>query len=329
MLNQRITHLEKMLHSRSGIFGNQGVVVIGALLLAITLWFLVTLNQEYETLIYYPVTVENVPNTVQMGVITPSRVKLQVRGSGVDLLEEHLHIRRDTLRFPYTQQFRDGFFLTNPALREVSEYLPAGLVPLRISPDSIFFAIDDRVPKKVPLVHRVDIRLKLAYQLEAHPVLRPDSVIVQGPKAMLDTLKAWYTKRFQTAELSKKTTIEVEIIDTISGFSVFPKRATLALEPRLYTQLELILPVNVVDLPPGVSVRLAQPNVKVSCLVPMDEYENLRATQYQILIRYPDIDREVPYLIPNTDFLKLPIRVVGHSPTYISYVIVTRKTDAS
>ncbi len=329
MLNERFTQLKSSLRFRRNISGNQGVIVMGALLLAITLWFLVTLNQEYETQISYPVSIDEVPAQVQIGEIQPAEIQLLVRGSGVDLLVEHLRLRRNILHFAYNNDFRRGYMLTHPALGEVSGHLSAGLTPVRMLTDSLFFAIDDRISKKVPLVHQVNIRLKPAYQLETEPAIRPDSVMVQGPRAMLDTLRIWYTARLDTEVLSEKRTLALPIVDTIPQFSINPKIAFLEIEPRLYTQLQLSLPVKIVDLPPGVNVRLEQEEIHISCLVPMEEYENLKSTRYQILIRYADIDQEVPYIMPRTDFLRQPIRVVSRSPAYIAYVIVTQSPDAS
>lgn len=323
MLHDRITHLKAYLRSRYTDSGNQSVIVIGALLLAITLWLLVTLNQNYETSIVYPVTIERIPDNIQMGELAPLRVSLRVKGPGVDLLEEHMRFKRDTLRFAYSNQFRSGYMLTNSAMREIVGALPAGLSPVRVQPDSLFFAIDDKIPKKVPLIHRVNIRLKPAFQLEREPALEPDSVIVRGPKAMLDTLQVWYTESMNTEVLGERETVRVPIIDTFPQFSVYPKEATLEVDPRKYTQLQLSLPIKVVEVPPGITVRLDKEVVKVNCLVPMDEYETLKGASYQILLRYPDIDQDVPYFLPNTDFLEEPIKVVSRIPAFIPYVIVT------
>mgnify|MGYP001328542603 CR=1 FL=1 len=147
MLNERFTQLKSFLRFRRDIAGNQGVVVIGALLLATTLWFLVTLNQEYETPIKYPVVIDHVPAHVQIGEIHPSEVELMVRGSGVDLIVEHLRLRRNALRFSYTNEFRKGYMLTAPAMNQVFGHLAAGLTPVRMITDSLLFAIDDRVAK--------------------------------------------------------------------------------------------------------------------------------------------------------------------------------------
>ena len=69
------------------------IIIVLASLLALTLWFLVTLNQEYDASIKFPVKFTNIPQTVQIRMESAPEVDLVVKGGGVDLMvESHLNI---------------------------------------------------------------------------------------------------------------------------------------------------------------------------------------------------------------------------------------------
>ncbi|MEZ4829588.1 MAG: hypothetical protein R3C61_25380 [Bacteroidia bacterium] len=303
---------------------DQGATILIAALLSLTLWFLVTINQEYDTSISYPVKITAVPETIQITRNLNPHVDVVARGGGVDLLIEHFKLSRDTLEFPFSEEYRRNNFIPTSSYKDVfSRIIPYEIKG--ITPGRIYFEYEKKIYKRVPLRLQTRIQLKPTFQLPNPPQLLQDSVIILGPQTRLDSISEWFTTDEKTPVISNQGEIEVNVVDNVPGLSVIPRKVKLKLNPVLYTQMVIRVPVEIADVPPGMEVRLSHNAIDVTALVPMDKFHQLKKENENIrhTIPFQKLDKDVPELVPQIE-LPAPLKLVSRNPLRLSYVIVKK-----
>lgn len=322
--NERLKTLLKKVTPLIPAKGNQSSIVLVAIILSFTLWFLVTINQEYDTSIEYPVKITGVPETIQIVSNIAQNVEVVAHGGGLDLLVEHFKIRRDTLEFPFLDEYlRNGYIPTINFRDAFTQEIPYEV--RSINPGRIYFKYEKKIYKRVPLVLKSEIRLKPAFQLISPPRLLEDSVIILGAKTQLDSITEWYTTEDQTELVTGAGEISVDVVDTIPGLTVTPKKVSVAVNPGLFTQAILKLPVEITDVPEQLDVRLNSKFVNVDALVPMENYNEIMREykDMKLSVSFYDLNPEIPFFVPQPQ-LPPTVKMVGRRPFELHYVIVSK-----
>lgn len=292
---------------------------------ALFLWILVTLNQPYETHLVYPLRVAGVPEAIQVLDMPTQNIDIGVRSSGLNLLTHFLRLRRDTLTIPYHQDFTDRDYTPSSVFQSTLQaQLGSDLKIEHLWPDRILLETERKVSKKVPLDLMANIRLKPAYQLMSPPRLTEDSVLLLGPRQMLDTIERWSTVTASTAVIFEPQVVQVPVLDTLKHLTVSPKVVGVAVNPRRFTEIRVRVPVQVEDVPPGTTVRLDHSSLEVSCLLPIDDYVAAKDTQagiFRAQVNFASLNPHFPYTIPD---LTLPptAKLIQVRPLELSFVIV-------
>jgi hypothetical protein len=93
---------------------NQWVAISICAVLAVTLWFLVTLNiQTFQSSFKVPLKVDNLPEKYQLKEDLPSHVTVQTEGKGIALLSRHFSASPTQLKW------------TSPFFKAEGSLLPA------------------------------------------------------------------------------------------------------------------------------------------------------------------------------------------------------------
>lgn len=303
------------------------IILLVSFLLATTLWFLLTLNQSYDTILTYPVQVINYPEGFQPVAQRPAFVEVRVEGHGGDLFVKQFQQIRDTLRIPFREDFQQGYFLPQRYLTQIDRELGMKFRIRQVLTDTVYYPFERQTTKRVKLVPQVDVQLAPGVALFSAPIVIPESVTVVGPQQVLDTILQWHTRPFTTPRLTRPQEFQVQVPDTSSLLQVTPREARLFINPELYTQVKLKLPVSIIDIPDRTRVRLQDDSVTVNLLVPMERYENLQARVPEIRLSFGELDPSIPFFIPDIQN-RLPayVRLIGREPLQIRYVIIRDKT---
>ncbi|MEO1449772.1 MAG: hypothetical protein AAFV07_09580 [Bacteroidota bacterium] len=304
----------------------QRVIIAISFMMAVILWVLVTLNRDYPTEYRYPVVLKDVPEDILLTEQAAHEFVLEVHGVGVDLMVEHMRLRRDTVKLPFLNDLRKGEAVnTMDYAASFKPLLPPGATLTRIRPGRFGIEFSEKVSKRVPLVLNTEIPLKPAYQPAQPPVLSDDSVTLIGTEERLDEIDLWYTAPGKTEMVTEATSLSIPVMDTMEGIAVKPKLVSVSVEPRWYTETTLQVAVQVQDVPPNTEVRLSHEVIEVVCLVPMADYERIldESKNYKAFIPYSSLNPQQPFVIPRLNFAS-PIRVISRHPFELQFVLVRK-----
>ena len=327
MVRQLFERLLTSLRAAQETQRNQWVAVSICFVLAVTLWFLVTMNtQSFESTFEVPLKVKNVPANYQLTGDIPDRVQVKARGRGIDLLSEKWESDEDTISIDFQSHFRLNYFIASNHLDVLASGIKYDLRPLKMIPDSIPLAFVPIDHKKVPLVLDLELDMPLGYrhsgELKADIY---DSVMVVGPRKELDKIDSWKTVRYQTPRFKSRSTYRVGL-EAQPPLRVEPQNVQVTIDPKLYTETTIEVPIKATNVPPGIEkVQFDPPALKVDLLVLLDRYESIERAPIQAIVDFRGIDERSNKVIPVIRRVPNYAELQRFTPTLVNYVIIEER----
>lgn len=260
----------------------RGLAVSTCVLIAIVLWFTLSLREIYQDTIEIPAQVVNLPDDVALSEAPPQNVQVQVRGEGIELFR--LHFDPPTLQIDGQQ---DEVNLEDQTLDLKSVVLEG------ISPRVVALRKERKIDKKVPIRLRGGIETPGSHDLLHPPRLEPDSILVSGARSIINALEYWPTVPFRRDDLKDSLVVMVPLADTLQGLvSRGPIATQLTAVARPFTSDERTIQVEVTGGVPSSErvVTLVPPTVRVRYRVPLSQYEAARrARDFFATVSYDQI----------------------------------------
>jgi len=226
---------------RSKGFLNKEVPVFAFfLLLSFIFWYLNELSTELGTTINYPVRYVNPPKErIVIGEL-PRKLAMELRGPGYSILKMKLSGSKAPVVIDFSKAASKRvpgrkthyYLVTSGMIQDFSKQLHADFEILSIKPDTVFYAYDRLVERRMPVIP--DIHTEAAPGNKTIVVSEPDSVTVKGPEHIIDTLSGIRTRHrsFKRMDENFKTTIPLVCPEYIE-----------ALDKRV------VLEITVLDMP--------------------------------------------------------------------------------
>jgi YbbR domain-containing protein len=323
MLKSLLARLWSLMRSSAPLSPQDWVTVSISAILAVTLWFIVTLNtQTYTTDIEVPIRLVNFPGEYQLLDDFPRAVKLSVEGPGIKLLYEE-YDNPDTLYIDYSSFTNMSHFVGHDNLELVSEFLQEGLKPLSVVPDSISLRKLPKKTKKVPVRLAMTWNLPVSFRLASAPKLSVDSVLVTGPSDSLERITYWPTAALLSAQTAQKTTFTVPM-DTLSPYSVFPQEILVEISPEPFTEISVQVPVQAVGLPRFTELYFEPDTLQLRYLVPLAFSDSINARDFAIEVDFGRIDPRSDYVVPQIVRALPFVEVSGLYPQRVKYLVISK-----
>jgi len=241
------------------------------LVLSFIFWYLNSLEKDIEYEMKYPVRYVNLPEDRVLANDLPAKLDLYLKGPGYSILK----IKLAGNKTPVDLDMSSISYRRVPGSRTLSYYVvTSGLIPklknqLRaqcditsIRPDTLFFSFDRIVSKEVAIVPDVEVVTERQYLVKGKITAEPDSVIVTGPRRMVDTLKTIRTKFRRFRGVSETITKSVPV-DVPDDFSVPVRKVMVTIPVEQFTEAEFQTRVRILNSPDTINVRIFPDNVTV------------------------------------------------------------------
>lgn len=201
-----------------GVLNKEIPAFIFFLLLSFIFWYLNELSKELETTLSYPVRYVNPPKERIIIGEMPHKLAMRLRGPGYSILKMKLSGSKAPVVIDFSKVApkrlpgkRPHYCLvTSGLIEDFSKQLHADFEILSIKPDTLFFAYDRLVMRKMPVLPV--IRSEISPTNKVVVVAEPDSVIVTGPEHIMDTIAGIRTKfrSFRRMDETFKTSVSLE-----------------------------------------------------------------------------------------------------------------------
>ena len=301
--------------------------------LATIFWFLNALSKEYTTTVNYPVSYSDFPAKKILSNELPPRLRLTVRAYGFDLLRYKLSFFQ-SLNFPVNEYTNNKMekvgennflFPTNRMTSQVATQLSSAISVTHISPDTINFQFSSLIEKKVPIHLNYNLKFEAQFRQGADIVLRPDSILIVGAQAILDSVKYIETDVLELRKLNETTKKKLGFVK-IKGLEFSQNKVEVKVPVEQFTEAQKKVTLKVVNLPDSVFLRLFPHEIKMSYLVGLKDYETITPEQFEVEIDYKTIDLANNKVKVNLINSPLNVSNVSFYPKEVAYLIEKRNS---
>lgn len=319
--------LNKLSGKGKGKVDRDALIFLFFLLLAFIFWYLNALGKEVEDSIRYPVEYVNFPEgTIPSGDL-PSFLDLYVKGPGYSLIKLKISGSRapailDLSTISY-RRIRHGkavnyYILTSGLIPNLRNQLRAECDIVSIKPDTLMLHLDRVTSKKVPVIPHVEVITEKQYLVKGKIISRPDSVVITGPKQIVDTVTGVRTM-FKKIRGLDETLSRKMLLVTSGSYAISEKKVDVTIPVEEFTEAEFRVPVSVLNNSDSLFFRIFPDAVTVKCLVAVSDYKKIGENPIELFVDSKKAD------LSSTEKLQVEI---GNIPLFINSVrIIPSKVD--
>ena len=286
-----------------------------------TFWLSTKLSNIYTLEQSFTLLLTEVPE----GIIpsdTSRKIKASVTASGFEILLYRLFDKSVTISL---QEADFGSTLGRVSLRNqqfsIEQQLFDNTRLNQIYPENLNIVYSRLDEKRVAVVPQTQIQPRAGYLSDIPIQSKPDSILVRGPKSILDTLKAVSTMLFETTDVYEGISQEVGL-KSIPELQFAQENVQLLMPVSRYSEKEFVLQVEVINLPLGVRVKLFPPTAKLRATLPMALLNTVKESDFRLVVDCENLqDQESKSLKLN--LLKQPpgLKQLIWEPKEVNYLI--------
>lgn len=273
------------------------VAYLICVVIATFFWFLNALSKNYTVSMVVPVSYYNLPDNKTLSNKPPEQFNLKVKAHGFTILRHRLSLFFMPIEFnvnDLTNNLMIDSHKSNYAfparqfLIEISYLLSNDMEILSMTPDTLSFKFDQMGQKRIKVKPLLIVNLKKQYQISGNIQSTPDSVTVYGPQQAIDTLQYARTETLQFNDADEPVK-EKALINKIKDIYFEPKQIELSFPIEEYTEAQQLVPVLINNLPANLNVKLFPSKVKVSFLVGLSRFSEMKPEDFKLTVSYNDI----------------------------------------
>ena len=262
-------------------------LIIISIAFSVIIWGTISLSEEYYANVNVPLKVIGFPNGYTIGNEIPENITIKLRGIGWKLFS--VNIGKDVTYNISVNE--DSGFKQIKLMDHLTDnrWMLSELDIIDIVPNSLSFSIERRVNKKLPIVADLSLDFKAGYGLAKQIVLEPDSVVIDGPQSVVNSLTEIKTKAIRLSSLDRFTIKNIDFV-YLPGTSFGTRFVSVNFDiQRIVDKQFDDIDVEVLDVPPDRDVILL-PN-KISCNVRggIDILGKLEKDQFRAFVFYRDV----------------------------------------
>jgi len=262
-------------------------------------WIFVQFSKEYTEAVELPISYINVPKDKILSPENPSKLDLRVKENG-------LHIAFNRL-FPKVLYLdvSDSKMENGKLIYNLEEQKSALLSQLNLAYDKAEFlkqtlniSYQQREVKKVPIRSNVELDFAVGYSALDDVEFQPDSIMVSGPKGILDTLSEVQTKVLRLENINNDISGTV-YLDTakLERLTFYQTKIDYTLRTDKFTEGKVQVSIDLVNVPEGMNVVIFPKEVTVIYQVSLKKFNSVKKEDFRVMADFKNAVNSDGYLL--------------------------------
>jgi len=187
------------------------VLTIGLIVcFSVLLWVFVSFSGEFSITLNLPTQVIDIPENHSVSSVSASSVSISIKGEGLQLAQ-HTFGRDPKFFIPSPNEAGEKEISSRNVLH-VNSWLSTTLQLAEISPEKIKVKIEETISKKVEIIPVLSLTYKPGYGLVSPINIEPDSVVVSGPKSLINEISIINSVGKSLLNLESESSIVLDIV---------------------------------------------------------------------------------------------------------------------
>ncbi len=298
-----LNHIRQNLKTAKGKNFLQFTLFIG---ISFIFWLALTLNEEFQFEINYPVKIKEIPDSITLISTPPRTVKVNINSKGYYFFKYKLKdVPSIDIDF---RKYRQGSRISlgqTELLNITRQMFGSNSNATTFSPDSINIDFTSKPGKKVKLKVNIDSSTEGKYIINGQIKTNLEYILLYAVNDIPTKINEIETEFIHCENLTKTTTIRAKII-TPKGMRAIPDSIDITIPVEPLISKKRITPIEVINTPEEKRLITFPSQVEINYLVPKSLF-NHEVKHIKAIVDYKDI-----YLNNN----KLPIKLIEIPSTY-------------
>ncbi|MCR5433427.1 MAG: YbbR-like domain-containing protein [Bacteroidaceae bacterium] len=317
----------------SRLLNHDALIFLFFLAVAGSFWLSQTLNETLELEVRVPLRLDSVPENVMITTEPPKEITAIVRDRGTTLVRywRRKETKPVVLNFASYDNGSVAGRIQIPhstVLHAVEETLDGTSHVQSLQPDTIEFYYNRGLRYRLPVrVLGTVTTTPQGYLLGLET--NPDSVEVYAPTAILDTMRAAYTKAVNMTELSTTVTSKTQLV-TIKGVKYEPQEVDVTAHVDFYTEKVVEVPIIGLNFPAEKTLRTFPAKARVTFRIGSAQFQLVNSENFVLAVTYEELLRNPgPKYRLHLKSLPPGVSNVRISPQEVDYLIENVASDDS
>ena len=294
-------------------------IIISSIVFSILIWGSITLSDEFFSTTDLKIKVINQPSGYACGDINPDDITVKLKARGWQLLSFYLGADHD---FFVSANNDSGSIKIDPS-KEISEngWIGSGISILDINPKIISLNVEKIKFKKLKVIADTDLKFSEGYNLATPIKIYPDSILVSGPKGILENLSTIKTLPIKISSLDHNFEMLADLED-IRGFQFEEKNVQLTFDVQKIVEKAFNgIKVTINDLPIDREIVLIPNSIDCSLRGGINVLGKLTNDQISASINYSELVYDTTGSIKPNVLIPENTKLVFTKPARLNYII--------
>lgn len=256
--------------------------------ISFSFWISTKLSNSYTIEQIFNIEWINIPESI---VISENNKKLNtsITASGVEIILYRLF--NNNLKIDLIQaNFELDYLSLNLENQKflIQQQLYSNTLLNQFTPSLVKIKFSRLSEKKIPIIPKTRINLRAGYLTDSNVISKPDCIIVRGPKILLDSIYYAETIAYNQEDVYKSISKKINL-SPIEGVNFSKDFVDIELSVSRYSEKEFNIPIELINQPEGVKVKLFPPKTKVRATIPMSVIGNIRVSDFRLIADYNQI----------------------------------------
>ena len=256
--------------------------------ISFSFWISTKLSNSYTIEQIFNIEWINIPESI---VISENNKKLNttITASGVEIILYRLF--NNNLKIDLIQaNFELDYLSLNLENQKflIQQQLYSNTLLNQFTPSLVKIKFSRLSEKKIPVIPKTRINLRAGYLTDSNVISKPDCIIVRGPKILLDSIYYAETIAYNQEDVYKSISKKINL-SPIEGANFSKDFVDIELSVSRYSEKEFNIPIELINQPEGVKVKLFPPKTKVRATIPMSVIGNIRVSDFRLIADYNQI----------------------------------------
>ncbi len=293
------------------------------LLVTAAISVMIKLNRNFTFSVTIPLTFQNLPEDQILKSSSAQKVKVTGKASGYDYFKYRFFSQDFPIDLSNLSRKGERYFYAFNAENESLKGSLSGSTITNFSPDTVFFNLDKNFEKRVPVEPREELTFAAGYGSLKGLILKPDSVLVRGPKTDVDSIKKVTTQlKLEDVRSNQRGELQVTLNQNLPFVEIIPEKVSYTVEVDKFTEGSVAVPLQLINVPAGVSAKVFPRRINVIFNVNLSNYEKVKSSDFRIVVDFKEADSLSTSLTPQVAQAPDFVRDIRLSESTVQYLLL-------
>lgn len=285
---------------------------------ALGAWLFFALSNSYVYQARTVVRFVNFPQNKAFHSLQSDTVKLQIEGTGWQLLFSKLRINPKSVDIDLKDLNKQTFINLSDQLGYINRQFSSTQKIVYVQPDTLYFDFSSRAIKRVPVELVSDIQFIKQYGISDAVKINPAFVTLTGPKEDLSKIHVWKTDTLKANNVGRNISSKIPLKrPSIANINIYPSYADVRIPVDEFTEKTIDVTIKVRNNRNYLDVKLLPEKVKITFMTALGNYSKIDRDFFEVMVDLDDWTEK--------SYKQLPLRI-SRFPKFCKLVRIEPQT---